>query len=243
MSEVASNDACVQVVGADAQAAAGQRLRTTADGHAAIADERRTQIVEATRELFETKGHSRTTITDVTESLGVTRSLFYHYFASKEDVTEAVLDSYVDDFIVLVQTWNEGREPLKVRQALHDCIRIFRIGIFDNDSFRADLATRENASLYLRFLQRSTEALARYITDTTAVDYEREHGIKIDHVYDTFYMLIIGMVGYMRRYPDASDELLEDLVAQTLRLDLDGDSAFIAPNARRASKAVVPDVT
>lgn len=243
MSEVASNDACVQVVGTDAQAAAGQRLRTAADGHAAIAGERRIQIVEATRELFETKGHSRTTITDVTEALGVTRSLFYHYFASKEDVTEAVLDSYVDDFIVLVQTWNEGREPLKVRQALHDCIRIFRIGIFDNGSFRADLATRENASLYLRFLQRSAEALARYITDTTAVDYEREHGIKIDHVYDTFYMLIIGMVGYMRRYPDASDELLEDLVAQTLRLDLDGDSVSTAPKARRASKAVVPDVT
>lgn len=209
-------------------------------------DDRRAQIVEVTRELFEAKGYARTTITDVTEALGVTRSLFYHYFSSKEDVTEAVLDSYVNDFVQLVQTWNEGREPRKVRQALRDCIRILRIGIFDNDSFRNDLATRENASLYLRFLQRSAEALARYITDTTAVDYEREHGIKIDHVYDTFYLLIIGLVGYMRRYPDASDELLEDLISQTLRLDLDGNAPAGesgSAEARGTSKAVVPDAT
>lgn len=196
-------------------------------------DERRDQIVEAARELFETKGYSRTTVTDVTEKLGVSRSLFYHYFPSKEDVTEAVLDSYVDDFVQLTCTWNEAREPLEVRQPLHDCIRILRIGIFDNDSFRNDLASRENASLYLRFLQRSVEALARYITENTAVDYANMHDMQIDHVYETFYLLIYGLVGYMRRYPDAPDELLEDLIAQTLRLDLDdsGQSEAVVPDA------------
>lgn len=205
-----------------------------ADGKRTVADERRTQIVETARELYEAKGLGRTTITDITHRLGVTRSLFYHYFSSKEDVTEAVLDTYVEDFVQLVRTWNEGRELHNVRQALHDCIRILRIGIFDNDSFRTDLATSENASLYLRFLHRSAEALARYITDNTAVDYAREHGLPIEHVYDTFYLLIIGLVGYMRRYPEASDELLESLVAQTLRLDVSGGPA---------SQAVVPDAT
>lgn len=162
---------------------------------------------------------------DITESVGVTRSLFYHYFDNKDAVTEAVLDAYVDDFIQLVYYWNESREPLNVQKALHDCIKMLRRGVFDKDSFRHDMIQNENASLYLRFYSRTAEALARYITDTTVVDYENYHDVQIKHVYETFYVLISGIVAFVRRYPDAPDDLLEDLVAQTLRLDLGGDGA------------------
>jgi TetR/AcrR family transcriptional regulator len=198
---------------------------------------RREEIVEAARALYETKGLDRTTVKDITEAVGVTRSLFYHYFANKDAVTEAVLNGYVDDFIQLVHYWNESRERYNVRKSLHDCIKMLQRGVFDKDSFRIDLANSENASLYLRFYSRTAEALARYITDTTAVEYAQYHDIKIDHVYETFYMLIIGMVGFVRRYPDAPDELLEDLIAQTLRLDVgaipaDVASGNAAPKAR-----------
>ena len=189
---------------------------------------RRDEIVEAARNLYETKGLDHTTVKDITEAIGVTRSLFYHYFENKDAVTEAVLDTYVDDFIQQVYYWNESRERYNVRKALQDCIKMLRRGVFDKDSFRIDLANNENASLYLRFYSRTAEALARYITDTTAVEYAQYHDIKIDHVYETFYMLIIGLVGFMRRYPDAPDELLEDLIAQTLRLDLSTIPADVA---------------
>lgn len=202
---------------AGATAPAGTRASRRGE---AVGDARRRQIVEAARELYEERGMSRTTVKDVTERIGISRSLFYHYFPDKDAVTDAVLDTYVDDFLELVRGWNAERERHNVRKALTDCIRICRMGVFDHDSFRANLATNENASLYLRFLSRSTEAIARYITITTARDYQAEHGLPIDHVYETFYMLIIGIVGFMRSHPDASDELLEDLVAQTLRLDL-----------------------
>ena len=189
---------------------------------------RRCEIVEAARSLYETRGLSHTTVKDIAEKVGVTRSLFYHYFENKNAVTEAVLDFYVDDFVQLVYFWNESRERGNVRKALQDCIKTLRRAVFDKDSFRADLASNENASLYLRFSARAAETLARYVTDTTVVDYERYHKVEIDHVYETFYMLIIGMVGFVRRYPDAPDELLEDLVAQTLRLDLGGGSVHDA---------------
>lgn len=186
---------------------------------------RRDEIVEAARNLYETRGLEHTTVKDITEEVGVTRSLFYHYFENKDAVTEAVLDDYVDDFIQLVYYWNESRERYNVRKALEDCIKMLRRGVFDKDSFRVDMASNENASLYLRFYSRSAEALARYITDTTAAEYAQYHELKIDHVYETFYMPIIGLVGFIRRYPDAPDQLLEDLIAQTLRLDLNGDMA------------------
>jgi TetR/AcrR family transcriptional regulator len=199
---------------------------------------RRDEIVEAARNLFETKGLGHTTVKDIAEAIGVTRSLFYHYFENKDAVTEAVLDTYVADFVTLVHYWNESRERYNVRKALHDCIKMLRRGVFDKDTFRMDLANDENASLYLRFYSRSAEALARYITDTTAVEYAQYHDIQIDHVYETFYMLIIGMVGFVRRYPDAPDQLLEDLIAQTLRLDLGAvptEAAESAPVADVAS--------
>ena len=53
----------------------------------------------AARTLYEERGLSKTSVQDITDRVGVTRSLFYHYFADKEAVTSAVLDDYVADFI------------------------------------------------------------------------------------------------------------------------------------------------
>lgn len=184
--------------------------------------DRRYQIVEVARSLFEERGLAHTTVKDIARESGVARGLFYYYFADKDAVIEAVLDAYVDDFIELVEHWNESRTRYDVQSALHDCITLMRRAIFDKDAFRHALTNKENAALYLDFLSRTAEAVARYVTETTAIEYGRFHHVRIDHIYDTFYMLIVGMIGYIRHHPDADDEVLECLVAQTLHLDLDG---------------------
>ena len=181
---------------------------------------RRDDIVAAARNLFEEKGAEHTRINDITKSIGVTRTLFYHYFPNKEALVEAVLDDYVNDFVQMTHYWNEGRTRGDLRGALQSCIVMLRRGIFDKNQFRHDLATNGNAQLYIKFLHRAAEALAHYVVETTVEDYKAYHDVHIDHHYETFYVLIIGMVGFMRRYPDAPDELLEDLVAQTLRMDM-----------------------
>lgn len=203
-----------------------------------VAASRYAEIVEAARNLYERKGIDHTTVKDITEEVGVTRSLFYHYFENKDAVTEAVLDAYVDDFVQLVYFWNESRERYNVKKALHDCIKMLRRGVFDDDSLRIDLANKENARLYLRFYSRTAEALARYVTDTTAVEYAEYHDLEIDHVYETFYLLIIGIIGFMRRYPDAPDDLLEDLIAQTLRLDLGEPPATVESGVAAAKSRI-----
>ena len=50
-------------------------------------------------------------------------------------------------------------------------------------------------------------------------DFRRLHKVRIDHVYETFYMLILGIVGYMRQHPEASDDVLKDIIAQTLHFE------------------------
>ena len=180
---------------------------------------RRDDIVNAARDLFEERGIEHTTVKDITERVGVTRSLFYHYFTDKDAVTNAALNDIVEDFLEALRYWNAQRERGNVDKALTDCLHLFRNGVFENGSFRRSLANTENAALYLHFVQTVADRVARYIVDSTVKDFERYHQVEIDHVYETFYLLIIGMIGLIRAYPDISDETLKALAAQTLHID------------------------
>ena len=180
---------------------------------------RREQIIACTRELYEEKGLAKTSVQDIADRVGVTRSLFYHYFTDKDAVTSAVLDSYIEDFLGMLKTWNDDRVEGDVDGALDTIVPVLRRALFDRGSFRRALASRENAALYIDFINRVADQAARYIVTTTVQDYERLHEVRIEHVYESFYVLIIGVVGYLRTHPDASDAIVKDIIAQSLHLD------------------------
>lgn len=106
-----------------------------------------------------------------------------------------------------------------MEHALHTLVPVLRRGLFDRDSFRRALASRENAALYIDFINRVADKATNYIITTTVEDYGRLHEIRIDHVYESFYMLTLGVVGYLRTHPDADDGVTEDVIAQSLHLD------------------------
>ena len=83
-----------------------------------MSDERRQQIVDAARQLYEEQGLSATTVKDISERCGVARSLFYHYFPDKQAVTSAVIDDFITDYLESVQLWDEARRPGDIEQAL-----------------------------------------------------------------------------------------------------------------------------
>lgn len=181
---------------------------------------RRNQIIKSAKALFEERGIERISVRDIAKRANISRSLFYHYFSCKEDVTDAILDDYVTGFVTAMQVWNDTRQPGDVRGALGGCVRLLRSQLFETDTFRKDLLKGQNALLYQQFVQRCAESLARYLTDTTSKDYAKRHTVEIKHVYEEFYLLITGLIGYVRHNPDASDELIADLIADTLHLDL-----------------------
>lgn len=182
--------------------------------------ETRKNLIDSARNLFENKGLARTSVKDITDRSGVSRALFYHYFSDKGAIVSAVLDDFVDDFTEAVRLWNENRIEGDVEGALRDCIKMMRRVIFDTNYFRKSLASRENAGLYLEFLDRTTSALSTYVIETTVKDYEALHNVEIEYVPETFYVLVAGLAIYMRRYPDLNDEVLMALITQTLRLDI-----------------------
>lgn len=182
-------------------------------------ESRRDDIVEAARQLYEERGLSRTTVRAIAERVGVTRTLFYHYFADKDAVTSAVLDDYVADYLEALRLWNESRRPGDIERALESVVKLLRLGVFEHDAFRLSLASKENAELYLEFLDLVADRTASYIVSTTVRDYDAAHGVRIDHVHETFYILIVGMVSFVRRHPEAGDEVLKDLIVQTLHME------------------------
>ena len=182
-------------------------------------DARKAQIIAAARDLYEERGLSHTTVKDITERVGVTRTLFYHYFPDKDAVTSAVIDDYTQDYVEALANWNDERIEGDIDHALSTIVKLLRIGLFEDDTFHIALSSRENAALYLEFVNRVADETTRYIIDTTVRDYADLHDVRIDHLYETFYVLILGVIGYLRKHPDADDAVIADVIAQTLHMD------------------------
>ena len=179
---------------------------------------RSAEIVVAARELYEEKGLAHTSIQDITNPVGVTRSLFYHYFQNKEEVTSAVLDQYITDFIEAMQHWHESQAVQETDESLHSMVKIMRMVLFEKNTFRMALSTQENAALYLDFLNRFAAQGAEFMVAhplTTPTKYSEQS----DHLYETFYVLIVGLVSYLRSHPDADDDVLIDVVSRMLHIE------------------------
>ena len=80
--------------------------------------ERRAEIIKTARTLFLTKDYDKTTMQDCMGHLGIAKGTIYHYFKSKEDLLEAVVEDIVNQHIeemnVLIQE-TSGNALQKIR--------------------------------------------------------------------------------------------------------------------------------
>ena len=67
------------------------------------AAERRLEILKTARHLFQTKEYEKTTMQDVMDHLSIAKGTIYHYFKSKEELLEAVVENIVDENIEQMQ--------------------------------------------------------------------------------------------------------------------------------------------
>ncbi len=59
-------------------------------------DERRMEIIETSASLFSEFGYDETTVTMIIEKIGIAKGTFYHYFTSKDEVLEVIVDIMVE---------------------------------------------------------------------------------------------------------------------------------------------------
>ncbi|MCX5775480.1 MAG: TetR/AcrR family transcriptional regulator [Firmicutes bacterium] len=68
----------------------------TAEQFQEIKDERRNRILVTSLRLFAVRGYDSTTISDITAAASCSHGLFYHYFASKEEVFQVLIDNSLE---------------------------------------------------------------------------------------------------------------------------------------------------
>ncbi len=61
--------------------------------------ERRAEIVKTARDLFLTKDYDKTTMQDFMNHLGIAKGTIYHYFKSKDELLEAVVEDIVNEHV------------------------------------------------------------------------------------------------------------------------------------------------
>lgn len=183
-------------------------------------DDRRDEIIDAVRAVVAESGISRLSISAVTKRVGCTRSLFYHYFPTKEDALQAALDQSIDAFMAQLTAWNDQRLTGDIEGALNSAAHMLKTLVLQqDDAMPHTVATGGNAGLYATFVHRVADRTARYICESTVVDFAALHEVRIDHLYETFYVLITGLVMFVRANPDVPEETVKDIIASTLHIE------------------------
>ncbi|WP_137930954.1 TetR/AcrR family transcriptional regulator [Mesorhizobium comanense] len=75
---------------------------------------RREELLDHAQALFLTQGYDRASLNDVIASAGISKGAFYHYFASKEALLEALADRFAKQALAGVQHISDdpGLDPL-----------------------------------------------------------------------------------------------------------------------------------
>jgi AcrR family transcriptional regulator len=92
-------------------------------------DQIREQLIEEGRQSLLTYGPNKTTITDITEPVGIAKSTFYRFFDSKADLYLVIFERESEEFVERVREELEGVEdPREGLERLFWCYAEFAEG-------------------------------------------------------------------------------------------------------------------
>jgi AcrR family transcriptional regulator len=80
-------------------------------------DERKQEIIDKSGVLFGRKGYEKTTVADIVRAVDIAKGTFYHYFKTKEEVLDALVNQKIDRIVHSAQLIADNNE-LKVKEKL-----------------------------------------------------------------------------------------------------------------------------
>ena len=83
---------------------------------------RRMELILAAEKLFKEKGFEDTSVSDITDAVGVSHGTFFYYFESKNEILKAVINYYVGQDKVLLEKFvnDDSMSALKKIQTILD---------------------------------------------------------------------------------------------------------------------------
>ncbi|MDR1441751.1 MAG: TetR/AcrR family transcriptional regulator [Bifidobacteriaceae bacterium] len=122
-------------------------------------DARVAAILDAAQLLFSEKGYEATTVADILEAVGIGKGTFYHYFDSKDEVLEAVVERLTTN---LVERANAlaNTAGLDAHSKMVQLIALISIAQTPEGGIIEDLHRPENARLRRRSLVETIRQVA-----------------------------------------------------------------------------------
>jgi AcrR family transcriptional regulator len=82
-------------------------------------DSRKTELIEAASQLIYSIGYQETTVEKIHQQVGVSKGAFYHYFKTKEEIIDAVIErEIIDSLSELDQVLNDPKANTPARLSM-----------------------------------------------------------------------------------------------------------------------------
>ncbi|MFC7535611.1 TetR/AcrR family transcriptional regulator [Actinoplanes sp. GCM10030250] len=168
-------------------------------------------VLAAAVRLFNAHGYDATSMFDVAESLGITKSTLYHHVSSKEQLLEMAVDRALDGLFEAARTLDEPDAITRLEQLIRRSVLI----LADRLEFvTLLLRVHGNTEVEQHALSRRRE-FDRIVTDLVK-QAQSEGGVRADVDPATAARLIFGMVNSLIEWyrPDRGNlETIADTVA------------------------------
>lgn len=127
-------------------------------------EERKGKIIQVSKNLFLTKGYSKTTVNDIIQEMNIAKGTFYYYFKSKEDVLSSVVEIQVNE---MLSKTDEIRDQ-ENRSLQEQIIDIFMAQSQNNNVEKQmlhDMHKQENLLMLQKYSERMIQALTPILSD------------------------------------------------------------------------------
>jgi AcrR family transcriptional regulator len=172
-------------------------------------EERKSEIIATACQLFLSKGYDSTTMKDVMRHLGIAKGTIYHYFSSKEELLEAVIDSVAEDEMLRLKNLLvniqgnalERLEKLIMNGSNHDADEV-------HDDLLDHLHKTSNAGMHIRLLAKVVTMQAPLYAEQFSLGC-KEGIFTTDHPLECAEFLLSGIqfLTDMGIYPWSQDQL------------------------------------
>lgn len=121
-------------------------------------NERKSEIIDVAEVLFYSKGYESCTINDILKEVGIAKGTFYHYFSSKEDILDAVLDRIISQMMTRIHG-SLSSASLNYPERLMQVFIAMRIDDIVDDQKRSNIHMPDNALLHQKALSKMIESI------------------------------------------------------------------------------------
>lgn len=112
---------------------------------------RRREIVSASRILFLSQGYENTTMQDIMTKLQIAKGTTYHYFRSKEELLDAVIEDMVTEYINAIEESLNQSEGTALEK-MQILVTVGRIVSSSTDTLIDALHRADNREMHARLL-------------------------------------------------------------------------------------------